>query len=68
MPPAGEIFLRFCAFVRQLGVEGGRKTAAPTVLNLLDDGEVEERLVTVTCPPGTKQPTGDEEVRRSQVT
>lgn len=59
---AGELFLRFCAFVRQLGVAAGRKTMIPTVLDLRDDGEVEERSVVATCPPGKKQPAGGEEV------
>lgn len=63
----GELFLRFCAFVRQLGMASGRKPMLSAVLNLLGKGKVEERWVEEACPqgPGSKQLAGDSEVRVS---
>eukprot|EP00903_Cladosiphon_okamuranus_P005671 g5634.t1 len=60
-PNIGELFLRFCAFVRQLGVPSGRKQTVPTVLNLLDNGELEERWVAEPCPPASTKPAESDE-------
>lgn len=64
-PEAGELFLRFCAFLRQLGVPSAGKTMAPAVLHVLDNGEVEERRMESTCLPGNRPPAGGEEVGAS---
>lgn len=61
-PLVGELFLRFCAFVRQLGGPRGEETMAYTVLNLLDDGEVEEGLAVETWPTENKGTAGGDEV------
>lgn len=61
-PLAGELFLRFCAFVRRLGVPSGGETMVPKVMNLLEDGEVEERSALETCRTGNEQSAGGDEV------
>ncbi|CAN0188507.1 unnamed protein product, partial [Ectocarpus sp. 12 AP-2014] len=60
-PNIGEIFLRFCSFVRQLGVKPGRRKSAgpPATLNLLDSGELEtwwSAAAAVAAAPKGKKP------------
>lgn len=60
-PPTGEIFLRFCSYVRQLGVKPGRRKSAgpPATLNLLDSGELEmwwSAAAAVAAAPKGKKP------------
>ncbi|CAM9446167.1 unnamed protein product, partial [Ectocarpus sp. 4 AP-2014] len=66
-PNIGEIFLRFCSYVRQLGMKPGRRRSAgpPATLNLLDSGELEmwwsAAAAVAAAPKGKKpQPIGRE--------
>ncbi|CAM9834376.1 unnamed protein product, partial [Ectocarpus fasciculatus] len=64
-PNIGEIFLRFCSYVRQLGVKPSRRKSAgpPATLNLLDSGELEMWWSAAAAAPKGKKRRGKKRQR-----